>query len=241
MTYQNKVTYKVFLMLVITLIGVPAFFIMGGSWQLALAFTLYGCVTNALSQIAYHRWLCHDQFVPHRLGRLAMLYGIVMSANGSPIQYVYSHLNHHKNSDKEKDTHNPVELGLFKMWLGRYKTPEDYISLRFLLRKRDVVFVDRHYWKLYTLFTLIHFIITPWLVIWQAFNFTHMWVALTWLNYAAHKDGGPSKLTGFANIWMMGEGCHDIHHKYASRLDMSHEDLTDWAGRYYIPALLARR
>ena len=33
---------------------------MGGSIQMALVFTLYGIITNALGQIAYHRWLAHD-------------------------------------------------------------------------------------------------------------------------------------------------------------------------------------
>jgi len=240
MEYKYKVTVKVFTMLLIALIGIPAYFISGGSWQMALLFTLYGCLTNALSQIAYHRWLCHDQFVPHIVGRIAMLYSIVISANGNPIHYVYSHLNHHKHSDKENYTHNPKELGFFKMWLGWYNTPTDYISMRFLLKKRDVVFISKHYWKLYALITIMHFVITPWLVVWQAFNFTHMWLALNWLNFAAHDDG-PRKLGGFSNIWMMGEGCHDIHHKYSSRLDMSHDDLTDWAGKYYIPVLLAKK
>ena len=87
-------------------------------------------LTNALSQIAYHRWLCHDQFVPNIVGRIAMLYSIVISANGNHIHYVYSHLNHHKNADSDKDTHNPQELGFFKMWLGWYNTPTDYISMR---------------------------------------------------------------------------------------------------------------
>lgn len=240
MEYKYKVTLKVFTMLLIALIGIPAYFISGGSWQMALLFTLYGCLTNALSQIAYHRWLCHDQFVPHIVGRIAMLYSIVISANGNPIHYVYSHLNHHKNADSDKDTHNPKELGFFKMWLGWYNTPTDYISMRFLLKKRDVVFISKHYWKLYALITIMHFIITPWLVVWQAFNFTHMWLALNWLNFAAH-DGKAIRLGGFSNIWMMGEGCHDIHHKFANRLDMSRDDLTDWAGKYYIPMLLAKK
>ena len=37
-----------------------------------------------------------------------------------------------------------------------------------------------------------------------------------------------------------GEGCHDIHHKFANRLDMSRDDPTDWAGKYYI-SLLAKK
>ena len=168
-----------------------------------------------------------------------MLYSIVISANGNPIHYVYSHLNHHKNADTIKDTHNPNELGFFKMWLGWYNTPTDYISVRNVLRKRDVVFISKHYWKLYSLITLVHLLITPWLVVWQAFTFTHLWVGLNWLNYAAHDDG-PKKIGGLTNIWMMGEGCHDMHHKHATRLDMSSDELTDWAGKYIIPVLLSK-
>ena len=53
---------------------------------MALLFTLYGCLTNALSQIAYHRWLCYP--LVHIVGRIAMLYSIVISANGNPITHI---------------------------------------------------------------------------------------------------------------------------------------------------------
>ena len=48
----------------------PAYFIMGGSIQMALVFTLYGIITNALGQIAYHRWLAHDPFVPKHCSQI---------------------------------------------------------------------------------------------------------------------------------------------------------------------------
>ena len=43
-----------------------------------------------------------------------MLYGIVVCGNGNHIHNVYAHLNHHKNADTDKDTHNPQELGFLK-------------------------------------------------------------------------------------------------------------------------------
>tara|TARA_R100000027_G_scaffold62868_1_gene55208 strand:+ start:237 stop:968 length:732 start_codon:yes stop_codon:yes gene_type:complete len=243
MNYQYKVTFKVLLMLAITLIGIPAYFIMGGSIQMAIVFTLYGIITNALGQIAYHRWLAHDQFVPNIVARYAMIFGTIVCGNGNHIHNVYAHLNHHKYADTDKDTHNPQELGFLKMWLGWYKTPTDYFSMRKLLQKRDVVFASKNYWKLYAVISVLHFLITPWLVVWQAFNFTHMWIGLNWLNYAGHghgKTGEPSKITGFLNHWMMGEGNHDVHHKSVKKLDMSEPGNVDWAGRYLIPMLLAK-
>ena len=240
MDYKYRVTLKVFFMLAVSIVGIPAFFVYGGSLELALLFTLYGIVTNALAQIAYHRWLCHDQFVPNFLARYAMIFSTVISGNGNHIHYVYSHLNHHKNSDTDKDTHNPIELGYFKMWLGHYNTPTDYISMRNVLKKRDVVFASKHYWKLYSLITVVHFLINPWLVIWQAFNFTHAWIGLNWLNFAAHDENGPRKIRGFTNMWMLGEGNHDVHHKNSKQLDTTSDGLTDWAGKYIIPWVLAK-
>ena len=105
MQYKYGITFKVFFMLLVSLIGIPAYFIMGGSIQMALVFTLYGIITNALAQIAYHRWLAHDMFVPNFIARYAMIFGTIVCGNGNHIHNVYAHLNHHKNSDTEKDTH----------------------------------------------------------------------------------------------------------------------------------------
>lgn len=238
--YTDRVTIKIFFMLLVSLIGVPAFFYYDNPIWLAVLFTFYGLVTNALSQIGYHRWICHTQFEPNFIARYLMIYSVVISGLGNPVQYVYSHLIHHKNSDKPGDPHNPKEIGWSGMLLGRYKTPDDYVSIRPVLQKKDVYFVSKHYWKFYILFTCIHAVISPWLVIWQAFNFTHAWVGMAWLNTVSHRTGGPSQTRGFTNLWMMGEGNHHIHHKNGRLLDMSGDGQTDWAGRYVIPALLAK-
>jgi len=239
MDYKYRVMFKVLAMLMVTLIGIPAYFYYGGSIGMAIVFTLYGLVTNALGQIAYHRWLAHSQFKPNTIGRYAMIFSTIACGNGNHIHNVYAHLNHHKHYDTEKDTHNPKDLGFFKMWLGLYKTPTEYFSLRNVLKHRDVVFASNHYWKLYFVISVFHFIISPWLVVWQAFNFTHMWIGLNWLNYDGHRDGKPSKITGFINLWMIGEGNHDVHHRKSSQLDMTENGNIDWGGRYIIPKLLA--
>lgn len=238
--YKYRVMVKVLLMLLITVVFIPAYFYYGGTLAMALLFTVYGIITNALAQIAYHRWLAHEQFTPNIIARYAMIFSTVICGNGNHLHNVYAHLNHHKHSDKEKDTHNPKELGFFKMWLGLYKTPSDFISLRKVLKHRDVVFVSNNYWKIYILISCVHLIISPWLLVWQAFNFTHMWFALNWLNYDGHRNGAPSKIRGFVNVWIMGEGNHDVHHRNSSLLDMTDDNNIDWGGRYIIPYLLAK-
>ena len=236
MKYVDWVTLKIIMMFAITVIGIPAYFIMGGSWELALIFTIAGHITNNLAQIAYHRWLCHDQFEPTWLGRKILLAATVVSAVGPPGHNVVAHLNHHKHSDTELDTHSPKHLGWWKMLMGRYQTPSGAIPMRKFLRKRDAVFTTKHYWKLYYGSVILHGLVNPWLVVWMAFNFTHAWFFLTYLNYFGHngKKAEPTTIDFVSNMIMWGEGYHDNHHDDVSRVVLGPWDI---GGKYVVPLL----
>lgn len=236
MKYIDKVTAKIIIAFLITIVGIPAYFYFGGSWQLALLYTVIGHITNNLAQIAYHRWLCHDQFEPSWLGRKILLACTVVSAVGPPGHNVVAHLNHHKHSDSDLDTHSPADLGWWRMLLGRYRTPSAVIPMRRFAVKRDAVYVTKHYWKLYVLSCVLHALIDPWLLVWKAFNFTHAWYYLTYLNYHGHSGpkAQPATIDFLSNMIMWGEGYHDEHHKNARRLVLGKWDI---GGKYVVPLL----
>lgn len=240
MKYTDKVTIKVIVMLLISLIGIPAYFLTGGSWELALLYTVLGHITNNLAQICYHRWLCHDQFKPTWFARKLLLFSTVVSAVGPPGHNVVAHMNHHKYSDTEKDTHSPKHLGWWKMYMGRYRTPDKPIGIRFFSKQKDAVYVTKNYWKLYAVAVVLHALIDPWLVVWMAFNFTHAWYFLTYLNYFGHdgRKGVPSSTHIIPNLIMWGEGYHDKHHEDGQALVLGK---WDFGGKFVVPKLLSKK
>jgi len=122
------------------------------------------------------------------------------------------------------------------MLMGRYQTPQGTIPMRRFLRKRDAVFTTKHYWKLYSAAVVLHALINPWLVVWMAFNFTHAWFFLTYLNYFGHsgKEAKPTTIDFLSNMIMWGEGYHDNHHDDVSRVVLGKWDV---GGKYVVPLL----
>ena len=107
MKYTTKVLIKIIALYTITAIGVPLWFIQGGTIPEALFFFVLASFIARIGNAGYHRWLTHNQFEPTWLGKKMMFYFMVMTGFGPPGHYVVSHLQHHKHTDM--DTH--IEFG----------------------------------------------------------------------------------------------------------------------------------
>ena len=93
------VTIKVLTLSLIGLAAMPYWFYTGGT---ILGFILVRIVAKFLQtcgSIGYHRWLCHNSFVPSTVGKYLMLTGIILNSVGSPLHYVVAHRQHHAHAD----------------------------------------------------------------------------------------------------------------------------------------------
>ena len=237
MSYQNIVTIRVLVVLLITLIGLPMFILLEGNWLFFIIATLAGWITNNIAQIGYHRWLCHRHFEPSWWAKKLMLFCCVISGLGKPAHHVIAHLNHHAKTDTPDDTHSPKYLPAWKIFLGRYNTPNiKPMQMKSFMKNTDAMFVTQYYWQLYIIAAFVHLLVSPWLLIWLAFNYTHGFLAFNIQNYFGHsgKKGIPTEIHPVVNFLMLGEGLHSHHHRAPQDPIFGEQD---WGGKYIVPLL----
>ena len=186
------------------------------AFVLFIIFALIGRVAN----LAYHRWLAHNYIEPGLLGRVFLLWSIVAFVLAKPVAYVIGHRLHHKYSDTDKDPHSP-KVGFWNCLVGNFNIPENVsIPLRDILRKKEVMFVEKHFYLLYIINLIIFYLIDP-DIVFLSFSLLNLrgWLALSIFNYVAH--GGknicsPQNLPTWTLLFYLGEQLHKNHHDHPS-------------------------
>ncbi|MCY2963930.1 MAG: fatty acid desaturase [Planctomycetota bacterium] len=97
------------------------------SWSgLAIALVLHWVTCCLGVTLGYHRLLTHGSFVVSKPVKYFFSLCGMMSAEGSPMQWVAIHRKHHAHSDLEGDPHSPNEGFWWShmLWFLPYDTPE---------------------------------------------------------------------------------------------------------------------
>lgn len=214
-SHIDSVTIKVVSFTIIAIIAVPYYFYAGGTLVGFVLVRLIAGFFRIFHGIGSHRWLCHNSFKPTKIGKFIMLIGLLFGGYGKPLHVVIAHREHHKYSDQEHDPHSPNKLSFFNMWLGRFqlttypKVPRDFF------RDKHVVFLNKHYWKIFWLFNLVLALIDlKTALIFCPVTFASAWTLNTIVNYYGHKGDKvePRNLNKFL-VWLtFGEGLHKNHH-----------------------------
>jgi stearoyl-CoA desaturase (delta-9 desaturase) len=105
--------------------------------------------------VGYHRVFSHrTHFLPVWKENI-ILACATFAAQGSPIFWVAVHRGyHHRHTDTEKDPHSPVAHGkwhAFVGWLNDAREDDNKVNIRYaidLLRKPNVVWFHKHYYRL---------------------------------------------------------------------------------------------
>jgi stearoyl-CoA desaturase (delta-9 desaturase) len=217
--YIDKVTIKLFIALILTIIAIPYWFYAGGTILGFIAVRLVAMMIQGISTIGIHRWLCHNTFKPNKFGKYLMLTGIVLSGLGKPLHYVLSHVLHHRHTDTELDPQSPKYLTFWELAFGRLRVNSGFSVPKHVLRDKEVMFVNNHYWKLYFAFNLLLAVIhLPTALIFCPVTLVIGWGAATYLNYYGHngqdvKNIGPQNLSHALNLFApSGEELHKNHH-----------------------------
>jgi stearoyl-CoA desaturase (delta-9 desaturase) len=110
--------------------------------------------------LGYHRLFSHRSFATFRsLECVIMVLGCM--AGGAPFFWIATHRAHHRHSDQDGDPHSPhmwagQRLGLLRgfwhsyfEWLHSYGYSYQLSAVRDLIRRPDLVWIDRHWFMWY--------------------------------------------------------------------------------------------
>jgi stearoyl-CoA desaturase (delta-9 desaturase) len=223
MAFKDKQILKFYLTCVLSLAGLITYILIGGTFVKAVVVYVVAWFLNKIAKVGYHRWLSHNQIDPGPVGRFVFLYCMVASALVKPLHYVMGHRIHHKFPDTELDPHPPYR-GFFKTLIGDFNDVRYLnVPVKDIIRKKDVMFVNRYYYELYVLH-LIFWSLIDFEIVLLSFAFINLRflfnVAI--FNYVTHggKNGtGPVNLPpwGFYLVGTPGEHLHKNHHDYPTR------------------------
>jgi len=216
LSYTDKVSIKVILLAIVSVLAIPYYFIAGGTLLGFIIIRLVGTAFSALGTIGHHRWLSHHSFVPHTLGRYLMWTGLVIYGIGKPLHLVMAHRCHHAHCDTALDPHSPNHHSWMNLWLGRFSTSSGVRYPKDFYRNKEAVFVNNHYWKLYAAFNIVLALIDlKTALVFCPVIFTWSWILTTVINYNGHVHNNtvtPTNLNFLISIITFGEGLHKNHH-----------------------------
>jgi fatty-acid desaturase len=182
------------------------------AFLLFIVFAIIGRIAN----LTYHRWLAHNYIDPGPFGKIILLWSIVAFALAKPVSYVIGHRLHHKYSDTDKDPHCP-KIGFWNCLVGNFNIPKNVsIPLRDILRKKEVMFVEKYFYLLYLINLAIFYTIDP-DIVFLSFSLLNLrgWIAINIFNYVAHggkKISSPQNLSAWTSLLYLGEQLHKNHH-----------------------------
>jgi stearoyl-CoA desaturase (delta-9 desaturase) len=162
----------------------------------------------------------------------------LLSGQGSPILAASIHRHHHLYSDTERDVHS-IRDSLFNVFFFSLKGSAYFVKekrVKFsneLLKDKTLRFIHKYYAKLWALiifvFALINFKFLVFVILatigWNAVytNFCRTFLAHTKIpgSYRTFDTSDNSYNNMFLQIICLGEGLHNNHHMYPTRLDQA--------------------
>jgi stearoyl-CoA desaturase (delta-9 desaturase) len=239
MKHKNQQILKFILICLFAIAGATLYVITGGTWQKALiVYVLLGMI-KVTANVAYHRWLAHSYIEPGYIGKFVLLYSIVCGALVRPIHYVIGHRLHHRYPDTDNDPH-PPSIGFWNSLIGNFNEVKTAISVKDVYRKKEVVFVNNHFYKLYFL-NLLMWCLIDIQVVFLSFLFLNLrqLISVTLFNYLGHggsKELGAQNLPAYYSYMLgwFGEQLHKNHHNDPSNPNYGKISTFNFDLMYYI-------
>jgi fatty-acid desaturase len=214
----DYVSSKVVILTALSIFAIPFYFMQGGSIFGFIAVLLAIKITGTIGTIGSHRWLCHNSFTPNPIGKFLMMAGLLLGGYGKPVHVVIAHRLHHANVDNDLDPHSPKFKSFLSLWLGRYTVSQGIRVPKEFLRRKDLVFFNTYYWRIYIAFNIVLALIDlKTALLFCPLLFAWSWFLNTCINYYGHKDistneVAPRNLNKFMIFMTNGEGLHKNHH-----------------------------
>ncbi len=200
------------------------------AWTFGVGYVLISGLGIA---VGYHRCFSHRSVKPTSLQTTLMLYFGTLGCQGSALLWAAIHrLQHHKYADvADKDAHSPVDgwWHAYAGWIVNLKPEAVSMRVPDLLRDPQVVWFNRHYFKLIYLTWLIA-ALWSWelflgLALAQCWAFhqemiVDLFCHSRWFGYRTYDtpDNSVNSLIGYVT-W--GQGWHNNHHHDPSRANFA--------------------
>ncbi len=218
-----------------TMVGIVLVAINGITLEMHLVAIVMAFLTGLGVTVGFHRLFVHRSFETYR--PVAWLLAILgcMKGEASVLLWVSEHRKHHRHADALGDPHSPLLAGFWHAhmsWLFVRTYSFDPREVPDLLKRPDLLWIDRHGFKWYLLGLFIPSAICG-LVSMSAYGalMGFLWGGLlrqlyvqhtTYLvNSATHLWGSKAYPTadGSRNSWIvalvtLGEGWHNYHHAF---------------------------
>ena len=184
-----------------------------------------GWVLGLVAQpIAIHRYFTHKAFKTNKFWHYFLFLHAILASEGSPLMYKSIHLTHHRHTDSNKDPHSPKYNGKLDTFFPYFNFKKDLninlLSARDLLKDKEHIFVDKHYFKIHLFYFCLLLAINP-ILVYPFYIFTAL-VSIVgggYINTFCHYPDYPQ------DKWLYTVLFADGHHKY------HHDNPAD----YYVP------
>jgi stearoyl-CoA desaturase (delta-9 desaturase) len=236
MKLKHQQILKFISLVILSIVGITWYVVDGGSLLKAvLLYTIFGLV-KVVAMIAYHRWMAHNHIQPAAVGKFILLYCVVCGALVKPLHYVIGHRLHHRSPDTDRDPH-PPSIGFWNMLIGNFNEPPLTVKVSDILRRSEIMFVNKHFYTLYFANLVLWWLIDPQVVMlsFALLNLRQLFSA-TMFNYLTHGGGGQLGArnlpwyTSYLLGWF-GEHFHKNHHDDPSNPNLGYESWynSDWS------------
>lgn len=181
------------------------------------------------ADIGFHRYFTHKSFEVNSVIRRYIMLASTLLGHGSILIWVATHREHHATVDTENDPHSPVFRGVFAVWMRSWTVVNvpNLMRVKDILRDSELVFLHRHYFKVFYSWILILLLIWslgsiyPLLFLF-AFPNALFFHEAGIVNSICHKYGYKSYKSNnndnsrnnlFVHLLTLGNGLHNTHHE----------------------------
>jgi stearoyl-CoA desaturase (delta-9 desaturase) len=213
-------------------------------WALLVGFVFAYIMMVISQEAAGHRYFSHTSFQVSDAVEKFMFACMIVSANGSPLDWRASHLDHHRNCDTDKDPTSPKRFGklgiISNYWKLVYVPQQTALKSLLWVSKHKPKWVEYHaqYFKLVLLYQFSMLLLS------MLFGAELFVVAVVmpvllsniFLNcisafchrsdYKSETDNHLAVDNRFVNVFSPGAGNHAEHHNYPGNYQSSGTDIT---------------
>ena len=172
--------------------------------------------------LGFHRYFSHGSFTCSKWFENIMLFLGTLTGGGTVLSWVGVHRTHHRHTDTISDPHGPISIGTFESYTHQWKRPHvPRRMVKDLLKKKNIVWMHKHYWKVLFLWSFILMTIDPMVfvflfclpIVYAYHTYAQINTFCHWFGYRNYNTKDNSRNIRWL-IWAFGEGFHNNHHRF---------------------------